>query len=38
VLYSLGWKMTEISTDLGLAATSVRRWFKQALPILEKNL
>jgi len=38
VLYSLGWKMTEISTDLGLAATSVRRWFKKALPILEKNL
>jgi len=35
VLYSLGWRLSEISDDLGLAATSVRRWFKQALPILE---
>lgn len=34
VLYSQGWRLSEVSQDLGLSYSSVRRWFHQALPIL----
>jgi len=35
VLFSLGWRFSEISEDLDLNVSNVRRWFKQALPALE---
>ena len=38
VLYSLGWTLAEAADDLELSHTNVRRWFKQALPILKGEI
>jgi hypothetical protein len=38
VLFSLGWTLAEAANDLGLPDTSVRRWFKTALPILKGQI
>ena len=37
-LYSLGWTLTEAAQDLGLSYSSVRRWFRSALPVLRGEI